>query len=186
MTTIRCILTVTVKKGWKISQLDVNNAFFHGELEEEVYMKFLVGLPAPSPNHVCRLKKSLYGLRQASRQWYARLTTALNSEGFISFMNDYSLVFKKSNGFISIIAVYVDDIILTCNNPEELSQLKCFLDFEFKVKDLGDLHYFLGPKIFREKQGVIVSQRKFTLDLQAKYNCDHMPLVSLPLDPSYK
>lgn len=79
-------------------------------------MKFPPRMVGPSPAHVCKLTKSLHGLRQASHQWYARLTLALNYEGFISSLNDYYLFVKKNGTFISIVVVYVDDIILTRNN----------------------------------------------------------------------
>lgn len=148
-------------------------------------MKFFPGMPSPSSAHVCKLNKSLYGLRQASSQWYAKFTTARNYKWFISSLNDFSLFFKKDGDSISIVAVYVDDIIFTGNNVSKLNQVKSFLDDEFKIKDLGDLHFFLGFEILRESHGMIITERKYTLELLSEYDCSHIPLVSSPLDPHY-
>lgn len=77
MTTIRCLMRVIAGKGWIVHQMDVHNAFLHGDLKEEVYMKLPPGFRASDPNKVCRLHKAIYGLRQAPRAWFAKLTTAL-------------------------------------------------------------------------------------------------------------
>lgn len=120
-------------------------------------MNFPVGFSPSSPTQVCHLKKSLYGLRQASHQWYAKLTTTLNFKGYSHSLNDYSLFFKKTDSSISIVALYVDEILLTDNNTKELNALKLFLNHEFKIKDLGALHYILGMEVLRESDGQILS-----------------------------
>lgn len=77
MTTLRSLVCIVVKKGWTLHQHDVNNTFLHGDLHEEVYMKIHLGLDVDGKNLVCKLRKSLYGLKQASRQWYAKLSHSL-------------------------------------------------------------------------------------------------------------
>ena len=111
MTTIRLVLALAAHQHWVVFQLHVNNAFLHGDLHEEVYMKMPNDIPNPC-NKVCKLAKSLYGLKQTSRQWFAKLADFLQQQGYIQPKNDYSL-FRKSSGIhLTIVAVYVDDILV--------------------------------------------------------------------------
>lgn len=134
MTTIRSIIDVVVKKGWDMFQLDVNNVFLHGDLDEEVYIKIPQGMVVAGNSIVCKLKKSLYGLKLASRQWYCKLSDSLISLGYTVSKNYNSLLNKSDVGHLTIVAIHVDDILLIVNDDIEIAALKLFLDEQFKLK----------------------------------------------------
>ena len=113
MTTVRTLIGMAVKKGWNLFQLDVNNAFLHGDLHEEVYMQLPQGFLVDDRRTVCKLRKSLYGLKQASRQCYEKLATTLCSRGYSHSDSDCSLFHRKVGISVVFVAIYVDDIILT-------------------------------------------------------------------------
>lgn len=128
--------------------------FFQRGLFEEVYMQLPPGFDSQGKNKFCRLLKSLYGLKQVSRQWNLKLTNTLTQSGFTQSKSDYSL-FTKSNATrdIVIILVYVDDLLITRNSKVLIQEAKDILHHNFKMKDLGELRYFLGIEFTRSKRG---------------------------------
>jgi len=165
LTTLRLLLVLVAAQNWTLKQLDVNNAFLHGDLDEEVYIQLPQGFHSSSPNLVCRLKKSLYGLKQAGRQWYAKLSNFLLSHNYKISTADHSLFLKHDGKHTTTLLVCVDDIVLTGNNPMEISAITSLLHNFFHIKNLGDLTYFLGIEIARNATGIHLSQRKYVLDM---------------------
>ena len=164
------LIDVAAAKGWFLSQLDISNAFLNGDLDEEIYMTLLPGYSPKQGesfplNAVCKLKKSLYGLNQASRQWFLKFTDALLQLGFTTSSGDHTLFLNKSGDVYMAVLVYVDDIIIasSCNKATDL--LKAALQCSFKLRDLGTLRYFLGLEIARSSAGITLCQRKYILDL---------------------
>jgi hypothetical protein len=132
----------------------------HGELDEEVYMTLPQGFHSKgeiSNNSVCKLTKSLYGLKQALRQWFSKFSTTLLNHGFIQSKADYSLFTRQDDSSFIALLVYVDDILIASSDAVAVTKLKQFLDAQFKLKDLGPVRYFLGLKIARSSQGIFVS-----------------------------
>jgi histone deacetylase 1/2 len=164
--TIRLVLSIDVSRGWCLRQLDVQNAFLHGVLEEEVYMRQPPGFEDPNkPHHVCKLDKALYGLKQAPRAWYARLRTKLISLGFKASKLDTSLFIYSKNGVTIFMLVYVDDIIVTSSSPGAVTALLEDLRAEFALKDLGELSYFLGIEVTPIQGGILLKQEKYAGDV---------------------
>ncbi|GJR41783.1 ribonuclease H-like domain-containing protein [Tanacetum coccineum] len=130
---------------------------------------------------VCKLNKSLYGLKQALRQWNAKLTKALVDNGFVQSKFDYSLFTKKYDDVFIALLVYVDDIVITGNNLSEIEKFKLFLKSKFQIKDLEKLKYFLGIKFLDNKDGICLSQRKYCLELLHEYGMLDARHVDTPL-----
>ncbi|KAL5562467.1 hypothetical protein UlMin_032214 [Ulmus minor] len=120
-------------------------------------------------NAVCLLHKSLYGLKQASRQWFSKFSGVIISLGFRQSPSDHSLFVRNSNRHFMALLVYVDDVIIASSDQQAIVKLKADLNKEFKLKDLGDLKYFLGLEIAHSTAGICVSQRKYVLDLLSEF-----------------
>ena len=190
LVTVKLLLAIAAVKGWHLSQLDVNNAFLHGDLNEEVYMKLPPGYnrkgeSLPS-NAVCLLHKSLYGLKQASRQWFSKFSTAIMGLGFSQSPSDHSLFIKNVDGLFIALLVYVDDVIIASNNQGAIADLKSELNKLFKLKDLGDVKYFLGLEIAKSSTGICVSQRKYVLDLLSDFGYLGCKAASTPMEANVK
>nr|KAJ0204217.1 hypothetical protein LSAT_V11C500278180 [Lactuca sativa] len=183
-TTIRLVLSIALSHGWSIRQLDINNAFLNGDLNEVVYMKQPRGFEDPTkPHHVCRLHKALYGLKQAPRAWFNKLKTYLVDQGFKACQSDTSLFVHISSTTIIYILVYVDDVIITGNDAVKIQRFINQLHRVFALKDLGHLHHFLGLQIISSATGLDLSQQRYILDILDRSKMIDASPLSTPADP---
>lgn len=185
--TVRTVLTIAISKGWSLTQLDVNNAFLNGILQEEVYMEQPPGIKTSAPGMVCRLKKAIYGLKQAPRAWFDRLHLALKGFGFVSSRCDPSLFTLITSTYTIYMLVYVDDIIVTGNSQSHIQQLIQKLHSQFALKQLGKLEYFLGIEVTQYSNGsLFLSQAKYLKDLLSKANMAESKGSPTPMISSLK
>ena len=161
MVSVKCLLAVFVVKGWFLSQLDVNNAFLHGDLTEEFIGHSHQAFKARGrwfANWINHFK-------QASRLWFSKFSIALVQLGFIQSKANYSLFTRQQGESFIALLVYMDDVLIATNDKQQVDQFKVLLDQKFKLKDLGDLKYFLGLEVARTVKGIALCQRKYTLEL---------------------
>lgn len=186
--TIRVILSLAVTKGWNMRQVDIQNAFLHGILKEEVYMRQPPGFQdsAKPKNYICKLKKALYGLKQAPKAWHSRLTGKLIELGFKASVADSSLFILKNREITIYMLIYVDDIIIVSSSDQATERLIQKLKIDFAVKDLGDLEYFLGIEVKKTRDGIILSQRRYALDLLKRVNMEKCKPMSTPMGSAEK
>ena len=137
--------------------MDVKTAFLNGDLEEEVYMKQPEGFSSSDGEHlVCKLKKSIYGLKQASRQWYLKFHEVICSFGFEENIMDQCIYQKVNGSKTYFLVLYVDDILLASNDKGLLYKVKQFLSRHFEMKDMGDASYVIGIKIDRDRDRYVL------------------------------
>jgi transposase InsO family protein len=186
--TVRVLLSLAANLDWPLHQFDVKNAFLHGELLEEVYMDLPPGctIPEAYSHKVCKLKKSLYGLKQSPRAWFGRFTKSMKAFGYTQSNADHTLFIKKRQDKITALIVYVDDMVVTGNDPDERKALQDYLSQEFEMKDLGSLKFFLGIEVSRSSKGIFLSQRKYTLDLLNETGMSACEPVDTPLEEGLK
>ena len=185
MTYVRLFISLAATHNWDLHQLDIKNAFLHGDLQEEVYMEQPPELVAQGEiGKVCRIQKSLYGLQQNPRAWFDKFSQAVEKFGLQKSKSDHSVFYRNSGSGIILLVVYVDDIVITESDSTGISSLKSFLHNQFHTKDLGMLRYFLGVEVKRSKHGIFLSQRKYVLDLLFEIGKLGAKPCSSPMAPS--
>jgi len=181
LTSVRSLIAIAASKHWTLSQMDVKNAFLNGDLTEEVYMHPPPGIESP-PNTVCRLRRALYGLKQAPRAWFSKFSSTMAQFGFSSSPHDSALFLRKTAQGITLLLLYVDDMIITGDDLTCISELKQFLSSHFEMKDLGSLSYFLGLEISSDSSGYYLTQARYASDLLSRAGLTDSKTAPTPLE----
>ncbi|KAK4406633.1 Retrovirus-related Pol polyprotein from transposon RE1 [Sesamum angolense] len=182
---VRLFLAIASAHSWPLHQLDVNNAFLHGYLDEEIFMLPPKGYDVPQ-GHVCKLKRSLYGLKQAFRQWNQEFTSQLVAFGFTQSSHDHCLFIMGSEDIFCAMLIYVDDVLITSPSVSLLTDVKSYLDGLFTIKDLGVARYFIGLQIARSPTGTSVIQTKYINDIVRDTGLMHAKSVTTPFPQHIK
>ena len=188
LSSIRALIAFAVQHDMLIHQMDVVTAFLNGTLDEEIYMQQPDGYSQPGKEHlVCRLKRSLYGLKQSPRCWNTAFTDYLESISLVQSEAD-PCVFVGTVDTVTVVAVYVDDLVLIAKTTNELQKVKDSLSSRFKMKDMGKIHYCLGISIEQdeERKCLTMHQKQYIENMLEKYRLTDANTVSTPADLSVK
>ena len=155
----RLLLSMAAMCSWPLFQLDIKNVFLHGDLAEEVYMEQPPGFVAQGESGlVCKLRRSLYGLKQSPRAWFGRFSSIVQEFDMLHSTADHSIFYHhNSSGQCIYLVVYVDDIVITSSDQDGIQKLNQHLFTHFQTKDLRKLQYFLGIEIAQSSSSVVLS-----------------------------
>ena len=179
---------ICIEQGLLVHQLDVVTAFLNGDLQQEIYMEQPPGYAQPgNKDLVCKLNKSLDGLKQSPRCWNQKFTQHMKSLGFReSDVDPCVLVRMSKKKEVEIVAVYVDDLTLITETPEEMQHIKESLSNTFKMNDLSELHYCLDVNVHLDEKSTYLCQSQYIEQLLDKYGLSKANTVSTPMDLSVK
>jgi hypothetical protein len=178
------MLFVVVAFDFEIEQMDVKTTFLYGDLEEEIYMKQPEGYVVKGNKElVCRLKKSLYGLKQSPRMWYQKFDTYMLGLGFIKRKEDHYVYLKLIGDHLIYLVLYVDDMLLIGNNKEIIQNVKTQLSSKFDMKDIGASNFILGMEIKRDRnrRKLWLNQRKYIETILQRFNMQECKVVKVPI-----
>ncbi|GJW90923.1 putative ribonuclease H-like domain-containing protein [Tanacetum coccineum] len=180
---IRLFLAFASYMGFLVYQLDVKSAFLYGEIEEEVYVTQPKGFEDPYfPKHVYRVVKALYGLHQAPRAWYARLSAFLLQHNYRRGTIDKTLFIKKDSRDILLVQVYVDDIIFGSTNKAWCAEFEVLMKGEFEMSAMGEMSFFLGLQVKQLPDGIFISQDKYVKDMLTKFDMESVRTATTPYE----
>nr|GEX11530.1 retrotransposon protein, putative, Ty1-copia subclass [Tanacetum cinerariifolium] len=186
---IRILIAIAAYYDYEIWQMDVKTAFLNGHLSEQVYMEQPEGFVNPKyPNHVCKLKRSIYGLKQASRQWNKRFDDEIKKFGFTQNPDEPCVYIKASGSYIAILILYVDDILLMGNNIPMLQDVKSYLGRSFAMKDLGEAAYILEIKIYRDRSKRLIGlcQKAYIEKILKRFYMENSKRGTIPMQEKLK
>ncbi|GKA30353.1 retrotransposon protein, putative, ty1-copia subclass [Tanacetum coccineum] len=181
---IRILIAIAAYYDYEIWQMDVKTAFLNGYLNEEVYMEQPEGFVNPKyPNRVCKLKRSIYGLKQASRQWNKRFDDEIKKFGFSQNADEPCVYLKASGSNVTFLILYVDDILIMGNSIPMLQDVKSYLGRCFAMKDLGEAAYILGIKIYRDRSRRLIGlcQSAYIEKILKRFHMENSKRGSIPM-----
>jgi hypothetical protein len=185
-TSIKTIIALVAKMEWKMHQMDMKTTFLNDVNEEEVYIEKPQGFEVEDrKSHVCRLKKALYRLKQATRAWYGHIDSFLMSLGFTKSKADSNLYFKVMNNELVILLLYVDDLFLT-GEEKLITKCKKRLASEFEMKDLSLMHYFLGLEVWQSPKRIFLNQGKYTVEILKRFDMLECKPMNTPMEAKLK
>ena len=185
---IHLLLAFAVQHDFPIHQMDVQTAFLNGKLDEEIYMQQPEGYVKPGEEHLaCKLEKSLYGLKQSSRCWNKAIKESVEKLGFTQASADPCVFIRKADT-LTILAIHVDDLMILAENILEMQRLKGSLKVQFKMKDMGELHYYVEVCIVQDKERkqVYLHQGQYIEKMLKKFGQTEAKPVSTPADLNVK
>jgi hypothetical protein len=181
-TSIRTIISLAAKMKWKLHQMDIKKTFLDGVIEEEVYIEQPQGFEVEDrKNHVCKLNKALYRLKQAPRAWYGRIDNFLTRLGFTKNKEDSNPYFKVMNNELVIFLLYVDELFLT-GEENIITECKKKIVKEFEMKDLGLMNYFLGLEVWQSPERIFLNQGKYAVEILKRFNMLECKSMNTPME----
>ncbi|GJX43120.1 retrotransposon protein, putative, ty1-copia subclass [Tanacetum coccineum] len=186
---IRILIAIAAFYDYEIWQIDVKTVFLNGYLSEEVYMVQPEGFVNPKyPNRVCKLKRSIYGLKQASRQWNKRFDDEIKKFRFSQNRDEPCVYVKASGSYVTFLILYVDDILIMGNNIPMLQDVKSYLGRCFAMKDLGEAAYILGIKIYRDRSKRLIGlcQSAYIEKILKRFYMENSKRGTIPMQEKLK